>query len=107
MLAPEAMADNFRIDELSRLVDITTGGFITKNTVDFYPFEYVQTGAATANTPVCEACNGIITCNYPGTTRNVFALCYGLLALGQPGIFGKDADQDGLIDCVPITLQYK
>lgn len=107
MLAPEAMADIFRIDELSRLVDVTTGGFITKNTVDLYPFEYLQTGAATVNTPVCELCNGVINCNYPGTTGNTFALCYNTLALGQPRIFGKDADDDGLIDCLPIELQYK
>lgn len=107
MLAPEATADNFGLDDLKRLVDLTDGGFLTKNTADLYPFEFLQTGATTLDTPICDACNGVLTCNYPGTIGNTFALCYGFLALGPPGVFGKDANNDGMVDCVPIALQYK
>jgi hypothetical protein len=108
VLAPEAAADNFMLDSQDRLVD-TTGGdaFIAKNTDDLYPFELLQTTAATSNIPICSACEGILHCNYPGTTGNTFALCYGYLALGPPDVFGKDSNGDGHIDSVPITMRFK
>ena len=93
---------------MSRLVDITAGRlFMAKNTQDLYPFALLQTTADAANTPVCEACGGILQCDYPGTTGNVFALCYGFLALGQPGVFGLDADENGDVDCRAVDLRFK
>jgi hypothetical protein len=108
VLAPEAAADSFSIDSQNRLVD-TTGGdaFIAKNTDDLYPFNLLQTTAANANIAKCSACNGVLTCNYPGTTGNTFALCYGYLALGPPDVFGKDSNGDGHVDCEPITMRFK
>ena len=108
VLASEAAADSFRLDFRSRLVDTTDGdAFIAKNTDDLYPFELLQTTAATKNTPLCSACNGALQCDYPGTSGNTFAMCYGYLALGQPDVFGKDSNHNGNIDCVPIKLQFK
>ena len=108
VLTPEAAADSFMLDSLDRLVD-TTGGdeFIAKNSDDLYPFELLQTTAATSNTPICSACNGKLQCDYPGTSGNRFALCYGYLALGPPNVFGKDSNGDGLVDCVVIDLLFK
>ncbi|KAK3711358.1 hypothetical protein LTR37_009738 [Vermiconidia calcicola] len=107
VLTAEAAADSFALDSSNRLVD-TTGGnaFITKNTDNVWPFGLLQTTAATANTPTCSACNGVLQCDYPGTTGNTFAVCYGYLSLGKEG-FGQDSDNDGSIDCTPIVLQYK
>lgn len=108
VLSPEAAADSFSIDAQGRLVD-TTGGdaFIAKNSEDLYPFNLLQTTAANADIATCFACDGKLQCDYPGTTGNTFALCYGYLDLGPPSVFGKDSDGDGDIDCEPITLQFK
>ena len=93
---------------MNHLVDSTDGdAFITKDSQNVYPFQLLQTTAATANTPTCSACNGKLQCDYPGTKGNVFALCYGYLSLGPESVFGKDSDGDGHVDCVPIVLQYK
>lgn len=108
VLSPEAAADSFSLDSSNRLVDITDGNqFIVKNTDDLYPFELLRTKAPSKNTPICSACGGELHCDYPGTQDNTFALCYGYLALGPKGVFGKDSDGDREVDCKPITLQFK
>jgi hypothetical protein len=107
VIKPDASADNFAIDSLNRLFDLTAGGFIAKNTKNIYPIEIIENTAAMNNTPTCSACNNVVQCDYPGTTGNSFALCYGYLALGQPGIWGQDSDGNGDIDCFPITLKMK
>lgn len=108
VLAPEAEADFFSLDSLHRLIDVSDGNrFLAKNTEDLYPFELLQTTASADNTPTCSACDNVLTCDYLGTKGNVFALCYGFLALGQPSVFGKDANGDGHTDCVPIKLHFK
>lgn len=108
VLSPEAAADSFSLDSSNMLVDITDGNkFIRKNLDDLYPFLLLSTEAASKNTPICSACVGVLHCDYPGTQGNVFALCYGYLALGPKHVFGKDSDGDGVIDCEPIKLQFK
>ena len=108
MLANERQADFFTVDGMSRLVDVTAGRlFMAKNTEDLYPFALLQTTADVSNTPVCEACGGRLECDFPGTTGNVFALCYGFLALGPRGVFGLDADENGEVDCVVVDLLFK
>ena len=107
-MTPQAAADSFTLDSEKRLVDTTDGNaFIAKNNKDVYPFQLLQTKAATANTPTCSACNGVLRCDYPGTKGNTFALCYGYLALGPPDVFGKDSDNNGEKDCFPIELLFK
>lgn len=108
VLASETQADFFSVDGMSRLVDVTAGRlFMAKNTQDLYPFTLLQTVAEAENTPVCEACGGRLQCDFPGTTGNVFALCYGFLALGPRGVFGVDADGNGVVDCAVIDLKFK
>lgn len=93
---------------MNRLVDITAGRlFIAKNTEDLYPFELLKTTADPEDTPLCEACDGELRCDYPGTMGNVFALCHGFMALGPKAILDKDADGNGVDDCVEIELRFK
>ena len=107
-MTSEAAADNFKLDLFGRLVDVTAGNaFITKNKNDLYPFELLRTSATADNTPICSACNGELQCDYPVTQNNTFAMCYGYLALGPPSVFGKDSDNDGTVDCTPISLRLK
>ena len=108
VLASEAQADFFSVDSMSRLVDVTAGDlFMAKNTQDLYPFALLQASAETGNVPVCEACGGVLRCEYPGTEGNVFGLCYGFLALGPREIFGQDADGGGEVDCEVVEMRYK
>jgi len=108
VLAPQSQADFFTIDGMKRLVDVTAGGlFIAKNTEDIYPFDFLKATADPRDTPLCEACDGQLTCNYPGTRDNVFALCHGFLALGPKAILDQDADGNGVDDCVRIDLMFK
>lgn len=79
---------------------------MAKNSVDLYPFQLLKTKAPSVNTPVCSACGGALQCDYPGTTGNTFALCYGYLALGPVDIVGQDSDGNGNLDCTPIVVRY-
>ena len=107
MLAPEAAADNFFINAFGQLVDITDGdGFLAKNGQDLFAFQLLKTKAASKNVPLCSACGGTLQCNYPGTTGNTFAMCFGYLALGPPDVFGTDPN-NGNKDCERITLHFK
>lgn len=108
VLAPEAGADSFSLDSAGHLVDVTDGSqYLAKNTDDLYPFQLVRSKAPSKNTPMCSACGGALHCNYPGTSGNTFAMCYGYLALGPKNVFAKDSDGDGEVDCTPIKLQFK
>lgn len=108
VLAPEAQADFFAVDPMRRLLDATAGGlFLAKNTQDLYPFALLQGTAEDGNTAACAACGGRLQCDWPGTEGNVWALCYGFLALGRPEVFGLDADGDGDVDCEVVELRYK
>ncbi|KAK5175300.1 uncharacterized protein LTR77_000438 [Saxophila tyrrhenica] len=109
VLANDANADSFGVDSLGRLVDLTLGLFISRNTDNVYPWEFLVARAESANTPICSLCNGILSCDYPGTVGNTFAICEGALALGMPDVFHHDlgGDGDGDIDCRAIALQFK
>ena len=107
MLSPQSAADSFGLDSQGRLIDLSDDNqFIARNTDDLYPFELLRTKAATKNVPICSACGGKLQCDYPGTSDNTFALCYGYLALGPKSIFGKDSDNNGDVDCTLIDLQF-
>lgn len=108
VLTSEAGADTFSLDSAGRLVDVTDGNkYLSKNKDDLYPFQLLRTEAPSKNTPLCSACGGSLHCNYPDTSGNTFALCYGYLALGPKSAFGKDSDGNGQVDCTPIKLQFK
>jgi hypothetical protein len=91
----ESPADNFELDSMGHLVDVTTGGqYLSKNTIDVYPFEYLRVTSEPDDTPTCYACNGVLQCDYPGTTGNTFAICFGFLALGSPDVFNSDGNTE-------------
>lgn len=107
VLSPQSAADSFSLDTQGRLIDLSDDNqFIARNTDDLYPFELLRTKAATKNVPTCSACAGKLQCDYPGTSDNTFAMCYGYLALGPKSIFGKDSDNNGDVDCTPIDLLF-
>lgn len=70
---------------------------------DFLPFLYLQANedVSEAQVPVCSTCDGVLDCQYPGTTGSVFAICFSgqYLALGPAGSF---SGADG--GCEVVTL---
>ena len=109
VLSTSRTAHDFKLDSEGRLVDLTALGslFLTKNTENLYPWTLLQDEASAADTAMCSACDGALTCGFEGEQEMVFALCFGYLALGEPSAFmvdGADADNDP--DCQIVDLRH-
>ena len=107
VLASEVAGDVFTLDRRGYLIDLSDGKkFVAKNNNNVYPFDFLKTSPEKDNRLVCSACDGKLTCNYPGTEGNVFGLCYGYLVLAERGIYGIDSNSDGHVDCTEIEMQF-
>lgn len=96
-------AASFGIDDLSRLKITSPNAIVDRNSRDPFPYLFADNDSpAFANALSCSACNGTLSCDYPGTTGNKFAICNGFLSLGVDSAFGDGRDEGR---CQVIELQ--
>lgn len=75
----------FSLNAQSQLSSTANGQVLGKNTRDPFPYLFLDDANPEGMTPSCSICNSTLTCDFPGSSGSVFALCNGFLSLGSFG----------------------
>lgn len=75
-----------------------------RNARNPFPYLFLEREVNRLHAPQCKSCNGTLSCDYTGTRGNRFALCNGLLALGDPQTFLIERDSRYPSPCEVVEL---